>query len=76
MDSKEKLYNYGKSEAFCNELCGFSVFRLEDGQLYHTYSTYAAGLSELHAALKLFDILPDGRREVSNLDWVKNLEDF
>ncbi len=60
-----------------SELHGFSVFRMEDdGRIYHTYSTYSAGLSELHTALKLFDILPDGRNEVENLDWVKHLEDY
>ena len=75
--SKEKLYNYGKSAAIMSQMHGFSVFRKDDdGAIYHTYSTYSAGLSELSAPLKLFDILPDGRAEKRNLDWIKHREDY
>ncbi len=73
--SKSKLYNYGKSPAFMEELFGFSVFKREGDHIYHTYSTYSAGLSELHAALKLFDLLPGGRGEQNNLDWTFHMED-
>lgn len=76
IDSKALLYNYGKSAAMMREMHGFSVFRKEGGEIFHTYSTYSAGLSELSAALKLFDILPDGRAEHRNLDWVKHREDY
>merc|ERR1711916_363821 len=70
--SGAKVYNYGKSAAFMGEMHGFSVFRKDaEGRVYHTYSTYSAGLSELSSALKLFDLLPDGRNEKRNLDWIK-----
>ena len=75
--SGEKVYNYGKSAAFMQEMHGISVFRLGgDDKIYHTCSTYSAGLGDLLAALKLFDILPDGRNEKRNLDWIKHKEDY
>lgn len=72
----EKLYNYGKGVVLLTELMGISVFRKDGQNIYHTYSTYSAGLSDLHAALKLFDLLPEGRNERASLDWVKHKEDL
>ena len=42
---------------------GMSAFVLEDGALYHTYSTYARGLDGLWGAYQWLDRAPLGRNE-------------
>jgi predicted dithiol-disulfide oxidoreductase (DUF899 family) len=43
------------------ELHGLSVFALEDGVVYHTYSTYDRGTDALNATWQLLDRTPKGR---------------
>jgi predicted dithiol-disulfide oxidoreductase (DUF899 family) len=40
-----------------------SAFVLEDGTVYHTYSTYARGLDALWGAYQWLDRAPLGRNE-------------
>jgi predicted dithiol-disulfide oxidoreductase (DUF899 family) len=47
---------------------GMSAFALEDGILYHTYSTYARGLDGLWGMYQWLDRAPKGRNE-SGLWW-------
>jgi predicted dithiol-disulfide oxidoreductase (DUF899 family) len=42
---------------------GMSAFVLEDGAVYHTYSTYARGLDGLWGAYQWLDRAPKGRNE-------------
>jgi len=42
---------------------GMSAFVLEDGVIYHTYSTYARGLDGLWGAYQWLDRVPRGRNE-------------
>jgi predicted dithiol-disulfide oxidoreductase (DUF899 family) len=42
---------------------GMSAFVLEDGAVYHTYSTYARGLDSLWGAYQWLDRAPRGRNE-------------
>jgi len=42
---------------------GMSAFVLEDGHVYHTYSTYARGLDILWGAYQWLDRAPKGRNE-------------
>jgi predicted dithiol-disulfide oxidoreductase (DUF899 family) len=42
---------------------GMSTFALEDGVVYHTYSTYARGLDGLWGAYQWLDRAPRGRNE-------------
>jgi predicted dithiol-disulfide oxidoreductase (DUF899 family) len=73
----EKLYNYGKTPAFLERLHGLSVFKLHDGKVYHTYSTYSRGVDKIMSACNLFDLLPEGRQEeAGNLCWIKHKEDY
>jgi predicted dithiol-disulfide oxidoreductase (DUF899 family) len=43
------------------ELHGLSAFTLEDGVVYHTYSTYDRGTDALNATWQLLDRAPSGR---------------
>ena len=60
----EAYYNYGKGEFITDELPGLSVFcKDENGEVFHTYSTYARGLDILVGAYNFLDLVPKGRDE-------------
>jgi predicted dithiol-disulfide oxidoreductase (DUF899 family) len=48
---------------YARERPGMSAFALEDGVVYHTYSTFARGLDGLWGAYQWFDRAPKGRNE-------------
>lgn len=48
---------------FLRDLPGMSAFVLEDGVVYHTYSTYARGLDGLWGMYQWLDRAPRGRNE-------------
>jgi len=52
---------------------GMSAFALEDGVLYHTYSTYARGLDGLWGSYQWLDRAPKGRNE-SGIWWRRHDE--
>ena len=49
--------------AYVRERPGLSAFVLEDGVVYHTYSTYARGLDGLWGMYQWLDRAPKGRNE-------------
>jgi len=51
------------SATFLRERPGMSAFALEDGVVYHTYSTYARGLDGLWGAFQWLDRAPKGRNQ-------------
>ncbi len=53
---------------FVRDRPGMSAFVLEDGVIYHTYSTYARGLDGLWGAYQWLDRAPKGRNE-SGIWW-------
>jgi predicted dithiol-disulfide oxidoreductase (DUF899 family) len=58
---------------YIRERPGMSAFALEDGVVYHTYSTYARGLDSLWGMYQWLDRAPKGRNE-SGLWWRRNDE--
>ncbi len=48
---------------YTRERPGLSAFVLEDGAIYHTYSTYARGLDAIWASYHWLDRAPKGRNE-------------
>ncbi len=48
---------------YTRERPGMSAFALEDGVVYHTYSTYARGLDGLWGMYQWLDRAPKGRNE-------------
>ena len=48
---------------YSRERPGMSAFVLEDGVVYHTYSTYARGLDALWGMYQWLDRAPKGRNE-------------
>jgi predicted dithiol-disulfide oxidoreductase (DUF899 family) len=58
---------------YTRERPGMSAFALEDGAVYHTYSTYARGLDGLWGMYPWLDRAPKGRNE-TGVWWRRNDE--
>ncbi len=59
---------------FVRDRPGMSGFVLEDGVIYHTYSTYARGLDGLWGAYQWLDRAPKGRNETGI--WWKRRDEY
>ena len=59
---------------YTRERPGMSAFALEDGAVYHTYSTYARGLDGLWGSYQWLDRAPRGRNEASGPWWRRHDE--
>jgi predicted dithiol-disulfide oxidoreductase (DUF899 family) len=58
------------------ELHGLSAFALEDGIVYHTYSTYDRGTDALNATWQLLDRTPKGRDDANHPDWPRRHDEY
>jgi len=64
MMGKNVFYNYTMEKAEIDELPGVSVFyKDEEGNIFHTYSTYGRGQEMMDTAYAFLDIVPKGRDE-------------
>jgi predicted dithiol-disulfide oxidoreductase (DUF899 family) len=62
---------------YLSEGPGLSAFALEDGTVYHTYSTYARGLEVMLAFYPLLDRVPKGRDEAEGADfWIRRHDEY
>jgi predicted dithiol-disulfide oxidoreductase (DUF899 family) len=60
-----------------DELPGFSVFyKDENGDVFHTYSSYARGGDIFLGAYNFLDITPKGRNEEQIMDWVRRHDEY
>jgi predicted dithiol-disulfide oxidoreductase (DUF899 family) len=57
------------------EMMGLSVFALEDGVVYHTYSTFDRGTDVLNLTWQLLDRAPQGRGEDFS-DWPRKHDEY
>jgi predicted dithiol-disulfide oxidoreductase (DUF899 family) len=55
---------------------GMSTFVLEDGVVYHTYSTYARGLDGLWGMYQWLDRAPRGRNEKGTGPWWRRHDEY
>jgi predicted dithiol-disulfide oxidoreductase (DUF899 family) len=58
------------------ELHGLSSFVLEDGVVYHTYSTYDRGTDALNATWQLLDRAPKGRDDDAHPGWPRRHDEY
>ena len=69
-------YDYEKQEFGSDEAPGASVFyRDSNGDIFHTYSSYARGLDVLLGTYNYLDLVPKGRDEEglsSTMSWVRH----
>jgi predicted dithiol-disulfide oxidoreductase (DUF899 family) len=73
------FYNFSMIEpAHANdELPGLSAFiRNDEGEIFHTYSSYARGPEELIGTLMILDRAPKGRNEDSTMNFVKRHDEY
>jgi predicted dithiol-disulfide oxidoreductase (DUF899 family) len=65
---------------YIRERPGMSAFALEDGVVYHTYSTYARGLDGLWGMYQWLDRAPKGRSETRGpddpLNWFRRHDEY
>jgi predicted dithiol-disulfide oxidoreductase (DUF899 family) len=62
---------------YLSEGPGFSAFALEDGAVYHTYSTYARGLEFLMGYYPILDRAPKGRDEEGSSEfWLRRHDEY
>ena len=60
-----------------DELPGLSVFfKEENGEVFHTYSSYARGNEEVVGAFIYLDTTPKGRNETEIMDWVRRHDEY
>ena len=73
-------YNYDTGEFPNEEAPGVSVFaRNAQGELFHTYSSYARGLDMLVGTYNLLDLVPKGRGEdgsIRPMSWVRHHDSY
>lgn len=72
-------YNYRIQEWVNEEMPGLSVFHKdEDGDVFHTYSSYARGLDILVGAYNFLDLVPKGRDEEFDftMEWVRRHDQY
>jgi predicted dithiol-disulfide oxidoreductase (DUF899 family) len=72
---EETVYNFNRKPYPIRELPGLSVFaRDTQGDIYHTYSTYARGLDTFLTAYQYMDIVPKGRdeAEMPGMAWLRH----
>ena len=62
------------ARTYMRERPGMSAFVLEDGVVYHTYSTYARGLDGLWGMYQWLDRAPKGRNEANGPWWKRHDE--
>jgi predicted dithiol-disulfide oxidoreductase (DUF899 family) len=62
---------------YMSEAPGFSAFALEDGAVYHTYSTYTRGLEFILGFYPLLDRAPKGRNEGDPPEfWIRRHDEY
>ena len=80
IDNGNAYYNYRPGGFSSAEAPGASVFYKDDnGDIFHTYSTYARGLDMFIAAYHYLDIVPKGRDEDGlsyTMEWVRRHDEY
>ncbi len=61
---------------YTRELPGMSAFALQNGKVYHTYSTFERGLDSLWGMYQWLDRAPLGRNEAAGTKWFKRNDEY
>ncbi len=73
-------YNYGTGNYPVTEAHGISVFAKDtDGNVFHTFSSYARGLDMLMGTYNFLDIVPKGRDEDElsyTMEWIRHHDKY
>lgn len=72
-------YNYGDWPLSFEELPGVSAFyKNDEGEVFHTYSTYGRGVEAMMGTYALLDLTPKGRdeEEGDGMGWVRHHDSY
>jgi predicted dithiol-disulfide oxidoreductase (DUF899 family) len=72
-------YNFRHTDDPGQQAPGLSAFALEDGVVYHTYSTYGRGVEQLMGTYAYLDLAPLGRQEDrpgSSASWWRRHDEY
>jgi predicted dithiol-disulfide oxidoreductase (DUF899 family) len=76
-DLERPVYNYDTLNPRGPDREGMSVFARENGEVFHTYSSYARGIDLLNAAYNYLDLVPKGRDEGGrSQSWVRRRDEY
>jgi predicted dithiol-disulfide oxidoreductase (DUF899 family) len=67
-------YNFRHEDEVAPQREGMSAFIVEDGVVYHTYSTYARGVERLMGTFGFLDVAPLGRNDEAGSWWRRHDE--
>jgi predicted dithiol-disulfide oxidoreductase (DUF899 family) len=70
MKTKSGFYNYKKGESGPDREGASAFYKDENGQIFHTYSTFARGIDLLNTTYNMLDLTAKGRDE-EHLDWTQ-----
>ncbi len=80
MANENGYYNYKIQRTPAQEMPGLSVFaKDDDGDVYHTYSSYGRGTDMINGAYHLLDRVPKGRDEDGlswNQAWIQRRDEY
>jgi predicted dithiol-disulfide oxidoreductase (DUF899 family) len=69
-------YNFRHTDDPGEQAPGMSVFALDEGCVYHTYSTYARGVEQLMGTYRYLDVAPLGRNEDAGGGWWRRHDEY
>jgi predicted dithiol-disulfide oxidoreductase (DUF899 family) len=69
-------YNFRHTDDPGEQAPGMSVFALEAGSVYHSYSTYARGVEQLMGTYRYLDVAPLGRNEDAPGGWWRRHDEY
>jgi predicted dithiol-disulfide oxidoreductase (DUF899 family) len=69
-------YNFRHTDDPGEQAPGMSVFALDEGSVYHTYSTYARGVEQLMGTYRYLDVAPLGRNEDAGGGWWRRHDEY
>lgn len=80
IESGNSMYNYTIGGGVMDDLPGVSVYAMgDDGEVYHTYSSFSRGLDPLNSAYQFIDLTPKGRDEDNlsyGMEWLRIRDEY
>jgi predicted dithiol-disulfide oxidoreductase (DUF899 family) len=61
--TEEEMVSRGERYYKLKDLPSFSVFKLENGKIYHTYLTYGRDPERMNSTYSMLDMTPLGRQD-------------
>jgi predicted dithiol-disulfide oxidoreductase (DUF899 family) len=78
--AKDGVYNYRQAQWLAEELPGLSAFiKNDNGDVFHTYSTFSRGLDPLNATYQMLDLVARGRDEDElefSMGWLRRHDEY